>query len=154
MRSALIAVTTTLIFLAVGQSFAAENPQDIADIKSTIQTAYVEGLQNEGDLEKIDQGFHPDFAMLGVGDDGSMWKLPIAKWKEGVAKEVEEGKLPTSDEEKVSVKFLSVDVTGAAAVAKFEFYIGDTLSYVDYMSLYKFGDDWKIVAKVFHQIKE
>jgi hypothetical protein len=44
-----------------------------------------------------------------------------------------------------------VDVTGDAAVAKFEFYVGIKLAYVDYQFLYKFADGWKIVSKIFHK---
>ncbi len=47
-----------------------------------------------------------------------------------------------------------IDVTGTAAVAKLEFYVGKTLKYIDYMSLYKFGDEWKIVNKIFYKVPE
>jgi len=42
-----------------------------------------------------------------------------------------------------------VDVTGNAAMAKFEFYVGDKLTFVDYQFLYRFGDQWKIVSKIY-----
>ena len=51
-----------LIVVASGFSAIAQdkeaNEADIAQIKKTIQTAYVEGLQNEGDTVKINMGFH------------------------------------------------------------------------------------------------
>ena len=59
--------------------------------------------------------------------------------------------LPKKEENKVSVKFLLVDVTGNAAVAKFEFYVGQKLTFVDYQFLYKFQENWKIVSKIYYK---
>ena len=54
-----------------------EDSPEIVLIKQTIQTAYVEGLLNEGDFDKIDAGFHPDFELLGIGEGNEMcqWAL-------------------------------------------------------------------------------
>ena len=131
--------------------YAQNNDSEIEDIKKTILSAYVDGLQNEGDIEKIDKGFHPNFELLGIGKDNEMWSLSIKDWKEKVIKGKKDGKFPKKEENKVSIKFLFVDVTGSAAVAKFEFYVGDKLTYVDYQSLYKFKDGWKIVSKIYHK---
>ncbi len=125
--------------------------KDKEAIKKVIQTAYVEGLQNEGDVKKIDAGIHPRFNLLGVGENNKMWNLPIDDWKKRVVKNKEEGKLPKTGNDKVSIKFLSVDITGTAAVAKIEFYIGEKLTYVDYISLYKFEDGWKMVNKIYYK---
>jgi hypothetical protein len=125
-----------------------------AQIEKVIQTSYVEGLQNEGDQAKIDAGFHPGFTLLGIGQGNEMWELPIYTWKEQTARAVKEGKKPRKAGEEVSVKFLSVDITGTAAVAKIEFYVGEKLTFVDYISLYKFSDGWKIVGKIFYKFPE
>lgn len=143
------------LFIVMAVMCSLVQSQDLADerkaIKKVIQTAYVEGLQNEGDLKKIDSGIHPDFNLLGVNKDGSIWKLPIAEWKQKVVKRKEAGEYPKTDEKKVSIKFLSVKVTGTAAVAEFEFYVGEEKKYVDYISLYKFTDGWKMVSKIYYQ---
>ena len=154
MRSMSILFAAIFIVLLVGNIFSGEDKQDVEAIKKTIQTAYVDGLQNEGDLKKIDKGFHPDFNLLGIGEKGDMWKLPIKKWKDKTVQKVKDGKLPLSGQDKVSIKFLSVDVTGTAAVAKIEFYVGKELKYIDYLSLYKFNKEWKIVNKIFYKIEE
>ncbi len=120
-------------------------------IKKTIQTAYVEGLQNEGDFSKIDQGMHPGFELLIPGNGSEMQKYSLPAWKEAVKSSKDAGKLPRKEDDRVSIKFLMVDVTGKAAVAKFEFYVGTKLAYLDYQFLYKFGDGWKIVSKIYHQ---
>ncbi|MBN1197964.1 MAG: nuclear transport factor 2 family protein [Bacteroidales bacterium] len=120
-------------------------------IQQTIQTAYVDGLQNEGDTVKINAGFHPDFDLLIPGADGSLKKYSLSAWKERIRADLASGKLPQKPEEKVSVKFLDIDVTGNAAVAKFEFYVGDKLTFVDYQFLYKYASDWKIVSKIYYR---
>lgn len=137
-------------FLAQAQ----EPDQKLSDedlIRQTIQSAYVEGLKNEGDTVKINAGFHPDFDLLIPGADGSLKKYSLRAWKERIKADLASGKLPRKPEEKVSVKFLEIDVTGNAAMAKFEFYIGDKLTFVDYQFLYKYGDHWKIVSKIFYK---
>lgn len=123
--------------------------KEIEKIKQVIQSAYVEGLQNEGDTVKINAGFHPDFAMLMPSKDGTLMRYSLYDWKKRIKADLADKKLPRKADRRVSVKFLFVDVTGSAAVAKFEFYVGKQLTYIDYQSLYKFGENWKIVSKIY-----
>ena len=150
-RLFMFSVLCLLGFAGVAQS-GPEVEADILAIRKIIQTAYVEGLQNEGDTVKINQGFHPGFEMLIPGKDGGLKKFSIAAWKEKIKADLQSGKLPRNTEELISVKFLNIDVSGNAAVAKFEFYVGRTLTYIDYQGLYKFGNDWKIVSKIYQKL--
>ncbi|MCU4156284.1 nuclear transport factor 2 family protein [Carboxylicivirga sp. A043] len=144
-----------LVFTLVSFVMQAQTKdKEIKAIKKVIQSAYVEGIQNEGDIAKIDAGIHPDFNLLGIGENGAIWKLPISEWKEKVVQRKSEGKLPRDKDNLISVKFLSVDVTGTAAVAKFEFYVGEELKYIDYISLYKFDDGWKLVSKIYYKFED
>jgi hypothetical protein len=128
-----------------------DNNKEKEAIKKVIQTAYVEGLQNEGDTIKIDLGIHPGFNLIGIGKDNSMWNYSITDWKADVFKKKEKGFFPRTGDKKVSIKFMNIDITGTAAIAKIEFYVGDKLTYVDYISLYKFSDGWKMVNKIFYK---
>ena len=148
MKKVFLLIIVTFLALNV---FSQNNDAEIENIKKTILTAYVDGLQNEGDIEKIDKGFHPDFELLGIGKENEMWKLSIKDWKNKVNKQKKDGEYPKEGDNKISIKFLFVDVTGTAAIAKFEFYIGDDLTYVDYQSLYKFKEGWKIVSKIYYK---
>jgi hypothetical protein len=155
MRKTFLPVLFALYF---GVSSFAQNTEELNKeqeaIKSLIQSAYVEGLQNEGNFDKIDKGFHPSFNLLSI-DQGDVIKiLPIYSWKERVKQDKASGKLPRTGDNKVSIRFLSVDVTGTAAVAKFEFYVGKKLTFIDYLSLLKFESGWKIVSKVFYRFPE
>ncbi|NOY36279.1 MAG: nuclear transport factor 2 family protein [Chlorobi bacterium] len=139
----------TILLLSTIVLSAQNTDQEKEAIKKVIQTAYVEGLQNEGDAEKIELGFHPDFYMLGIGNGNSMWKYSISDWKAKVVQKRKSGELPNKGSNIVSVKFKSIDVTNTAASVKLDFFIGEKHTYTDYMLLYKFGDSWKIVSKIF-----
>lgn len=144
--STLIALTIILSGNVLGQD---KNGKDVEEIKKTILNSYQDGLQNEGDIKKIDEGFHPLFKMIAVNNEGKVWEYPIEDWKKATEKKVKDGKLPRLQNNKVKIKIPMVDVTGIAAVAKLEFYVKEKLTYVDYMSLYKLEGKWKIVAKIY-----
>jgi hypothetical protein len=152
MKNLLFLLLVSAFCLSVQAQQKAINDADIALIKKIIQTAYVEGLQNEGDTVKINSGFNSGFEMLMPTKEGELKKYSLTVWKEKIKANLATGLLPRKGAEKISVKFLSVDVTGNAAVAKFEFYTGPKLTFVDYLSLYKFGDKWEIVSKIFHKL--
>ena len=141
-----------ILLICLMVSFCFANNTEKEAIKKVIQTSYVEGLQNEGDLEKVDKGFHSCFKLLGVKDGKDIWELPIAEWKEKVKERKAKGAYPKSGKKKVTVKFEMIDITGNAAIAKFKFFVGDKFKYVDYLSLYKFNDGWKIVGKIYYQV--
>ena len=141
-----------VILLSTFAIAAQDAEQEKEAIKKVIQTAYVEGLQNEGDIDKIDSGIHPDFDLLGIGKNNSMWKYSIKNWKAKTVKKVEEGDLPRKGDQ-VSVVFKNIDITGNAAMAKIDFYIGEKLTYVDYISLYKFEEGWMMVNKIFYKME-
>jgi hypothetical protein len=144
----LIFTSLLLSSLVFSQSLTPEQEA----IKNVIQTAYIDGLQNEGDKDKIEAGFHPDFYLLGVGENNEMWKRSIAEWKASAMKKKEDGTFPLTGEKKVTAEYKTIDITGNAAMVKLYYYIGGKHIYTDYLSLYKFGSDWKIVNKIFHKL--
>ena len=117
-------------------------------IKTTIHTAYVDGIQNRGEIADIDKGFHPGFNLLGIDRNNHLSKLPIYTWVDYVKSAKEK------DEEKgaeVSAKYPMIDVSGKAAVAKVELYKKGEKIFTDYLSLYKFEEGWRIVSKIYHR---
>jgi len=128
--------------------------QEKKSIKEVIQTAYVEGLQNEGDAKKIESGFHEHFHLIGISGGDEMWHLNITDWKTKQVKKRETGELPLSGKNKITVDFKSIDVTGTAAMVKLEYFVGNKLTYVDYISLYKFESGWKMVNKIFYKFSK
>jgi hypothetical protein len=133
-----IALTTT--------TFA--NPSEEDKIKNLINISYVEGIHNLGSLDEVAKGFHPDFEML-INRDGNLTKLSIASWIENMKKNRENN--PNQVIERTDVSYISIDITGNAAMAKFNLIKGGKVIFTDYMFLYKFGEEWKIVSKIFYR---
>lgn len=119
-------------------------------IRNVIMSAYVEGIHNHGDAAEIEKGFHPCFVLPGIGADSStVTLLPIFTWKEMVKASKEKAmgvKPPRTD-----CRFISIDVTGTAAVAKIELWRGERLIFTDYLTLYKFREGWRLVGKIYHR---
>ena len=150
---------TILLSLVILLSFSAllaqdEQAKEKELIKQVIQNAYVDGLCNNADEEAVENGFHPGFELLSAGKGNAMWKLPIYNWIE-IAKGGEaKGNKYSFQNEHTTVKYLFIDVTGNIAIAKIEFYEGEDLNYIDYLSLMKFEDTWKIVSKIAHRVEK
>lgn len=121
-------------------------------IKAVIQSAYVDGLFNLGDTLAIRKGFHPSFRLLGQKDDGSMRELFIEEWIEIVKKRSAEAAFPAKKEKEVAVNYLKIDVVENVAMVKLAFLVGGKKRYIDFISLYKYPDGWKLVNKVYHKL--
>lgn len=120
-----------------------------AHVHGVIEKAYFNGAFNGLDTDAMAKGFHPDFAIFSArGDD--LARYEIATWIEGIKK-----RKATADFDagayRMDGEITSLEVTGGAARATIELRKGGTLVYTDYLSLLRFGDDWKIVAKVYHR---
>ena len=107
---------------------------------------------NNADEEAIKKGIHTGFEMVYVRSGNTLWKLPIYNWIEMAKDGKGKGNKYSFQNEYTTVKFLFIDIAGNVAIAKIEFYEGKELNYIDYLSLIKFEDGWKIVSKMFHRI--
>jgi len=136
-----------LIFLLFCVPFALFAQSEEDAIKKVVQGAYIDAMQNLGDLEVARKGFHPEFEML-LFREGQMSKLQIKDWME----RVEQRKAnPPSTPPNITGKFLDVEITGTVAVVKLELYRDGNKIFTDYISLYNFEDGWKMVSKVYYQ---
>ncbi len=148
-------LVSLIILLSISALFAQDEQTKEKDlIKQVIQTAYVDGLCNNADEEAVKKGFHPGFNLLSAGKGNSMWKLPIYNWIEIAQGGKEKGNKYSFQNEFTTIKFLFVDIAGNVAMAKIEFYEGEELKFIDYLSLIKFEDGWKIVGKIAHRIEK
>ncbi|MDI6846019.1 MAG: nuclear transport factor 2 family protein [Candidatus Saccharicenans sp.] len=146
MTRRILLVTLMAAMLLFSSTAKAQPTEDEEAIKALIQSAYVDGLQNSGDLEKTRAGFHPDFVLLGLRD-GQLTRLPIADWIASTEKRKAQGQKPPL----TTCKFLQVDITGDAAMVKLELHREGQRIFTDYLSLYKFPDGWKIVGKIYYR---
>ena len=126
------------------------NDTEKENIQQVIQTAYVDGLQNLGSIAKIEEGFHPSFKLLGVRNN-MLTKYPIYSWVSSVKQQKKKHPEGRPDEEKITCKYKSIDVTGNAAMAKIELYRKDKKLFTDYLQLYKFDEGWRIVSKIYYR---
>ena len=140
---ALVVVTFTL--------HAEDGNKEKEAIKEVIQTAYVDGIQNLGEIEQIEKGFHPGFNLLGINNNNQLTKYPIYSWLESVKKRKQNNPEGRPEEEKITCKYNSIDVTGNAAMAKIELYQKDKKLFTDYLQLYKFDEGWRIVSKIYYR---
>ncbi len=135
-----------VLLLAVSSSAVAG---DEADVKDVIKTAYIEGVHIESSPEKMRAGFHPDFTMSVLRDD-KIVKVSLDDWIGRMEAGNKEKKMD-APKPNVTYEFPEVNVEGNAAVARVELHRDGKHIFTDYLSLYKFEDGWKIVAKIFHR---
>jgi hypothetical protein len=95
-----------------------------------------------GDGEYIRKSFHTEGNLIFIRD-GKYTTRSFADFIAGFT-----GK-PAADEAERKRSIESIDISGNAAFAKIVLDY-PTVRFVDYMSLLKIGDEWKIVAKVFY----
>jgi hypothetical protein len=148
MTSKRVAISALALLLAVVVAKAlvfAEADMEKDEIKSLIEAAYINGAFNDLDTKTMRKGFHPVFKIHGV-QDGSLREYPIDDWIAAIEKRKA---APDYKPEKWDHKFVLVDVTGVAAVAKIELFKGSEHVFTDYLSLLKFKDGWKITDKVY-----
>lgn len=138
-------ISLFLLLFSFSAGLFAQSEEDA--IKKVVQEAYIDAMQNLGDLEVARQGFHPDFEML-LFRDGQMSKLHIKDW---IARVEQRKANPPSTPPNITGKFIDVEITGTVAVVKLVLYRDGIKIFTDYLSLYKFDDGWKMVSKVYYQ---
>lgn len=137
-----------MLVVSITALFAVTPDSDEEAIKKVIDEAYIDGLQNGGDLKVTESGFHPGFNLL-IFRNNMLEFLPIYNWIQ--MSSMRRKSQPEQDKEKVSCVYRNIDVTGNAAVAKIELYKSDKLIFTDYLSLYKFEEGWRIVSKIYYR---
>lgn len=140
----------TFVAVLLLLSYTLSGQTDEEQIKNVITAAYVEGIHNHGEAAEIEKGFHPCFVLLGVGADSTtVTLLPIYNWKETV--KAAKAKAAGTKPPRTDCRFVMIDVTGNAAVAKIELWRGDKRIFTDYLNLYKFREGWRIVGKIYYR---
>lgn len=146
MNKKILLLTVIAVMVILPATVKSQQASDEEAIKALIQTPYVDGLQDLGNLEKTRAGFHSDFVLLGLRD-GQLTRLPIADWIASTDKRKAAGLKPPL----TTCKFLQVDITGDAAMVKLELHREGQRIFTDYLSLYRFPDGWKIVGKIYYR---
>ena len=126
----------------------AQSPEaDRQAIEAVVRTAYVDGVHAKPSAALMRQGFHPDFHMFVLGRDGKLVAVTLDDWAARIEKGAAERKGPAPE---VKADFTRVDVTGSAAVVQLQLHRDGKHLFTDFLSLYRFPEGWKIVAKIFY----
>lgn len=141
-----LSIAVLLITGSLTSSLLADSKADIADV---IKTSYFNGAFNEQDTKSMKEGFHPDFAIFSP-DGTELKRYPIAQWVTSTEKWKASPEYD-KEEAKADCRIVSLDVTGVCASAKIEIRENGKLKWTDYLSLLKFENGWKIVAKVYNE---
>ena len=129
--------------LSASASFA-QTQSDDAGVRACIDFYFRGHATGEG--ENFRRAFHPDAKLFFIRDGKvTQWTLD-----EYVGRAT--GK-PAPDEAKRKRRIDSIDITGNAATAKIVLEYPE-VTFTDYMSLLKIGDEWKIVNKTFYAARK
>ena len=144
---ALSRILATGMVLGLASVTSLANPPDeAADVKAVVQSAYVEGVHAKGDAALMRQGFHPDFRML-VLRDGKMSAVTLEEWIGRLDARNKEN--PNAAKPAIKAEYPLINITDNAAVVRVELSRDGKHVFTDYLSLYRFPDGWKIVGKIF-----
>jgi hypothetical protein len=138
-------LTFALVFAALALVRAESDPMssDEEAIRETVQ-GYFDGMMTPS-TEALKGSFHPESRLIGLSD-GELAIIPFADWQASFEREFGDD----WGNEMFRNQIVSVDIAGTAAVAKVDLQ-WPRVHYVDYLSLIKIGDEWKIVNKIWHQ---
>jgi len=118
------------------------SPDDKELIEAVIDD-YFQGMY-KSDTALLTRAFHEDARITGY-DEGTLINNPIS----GFIKFVGTVSAPEADGETFDMEIVSIDMAGDAAMVKVhDLYKG--LRFVDFLTLLKFEDGWRIVNKTFH----
>jgi hypothetical protein len=140
----IVGVLLFLILLTTGVL----NADSKSDVEKVIQESYFNGAFNDLDTVAMRQGFHPDFAIFSAKGN-EINRYPVDMWVKSIEKRKQDPNFDKA-QAKMDCKIASLDITGGCAAAKIEISKNGKMIYTDYLSLLKFDDGWKIVAKVYH----
>lgn len=144
--------TLLLAIVLIGgiSAFTTYKIRSIAEEKAItdlLERCYIHGAFNELDPKAMAEGFHKDFAIFRTNGN-ELVRYEIEDWVKNTEKKKSD---PEFDPAKNvwEHKFESVDVTGESAAVKVQLYRKGKHIFTDYLSLLKFPDGWKVVAKVY-----
>jgi hypothetical protein len=118
----------------------AQNPEEAA-ARVPLEN-YIKGHAT-GQADYMRKAFHPD-ARLQFYREGKYQTRSLEEYLAGF-----KGGTPAPDEAQRKRRIESIDLSGNAGVAKIVLDY-PSVKFIDYMSLLKVGDEWKIVNKVFY----
>ena len=150
-----IAIALMLQFASSSFSFIqteSEIAKELEAIRHVVELCYIGVVYHGKDIAELEKGFHPEFNMY-VLSGNKIDKRSLQQWMDRLKTMRSRTNSMTNSDDKNRYKheFKSIDVTGYTAVVKLEIYYDGKLKYTDYLTLHKFDEGWKVMAKFFSQ---
>ena len=125
-------------------AFAQQSDRDA--IVAVVQRAYVEGIHLDGDADKVRSGMHDSFVMYVRTDDG-VSQVTRDAWIARLKPRAADAPRPN-----IKADISVLDQTADAALVRVNLFRDGKQIFTDYISLYRFKDGWKMVAKIFQRM--
>ena len=113
---------------------------DVKQIEETIHK-YFKGF-SEAEPALVSEAFHSETRLYSV-EEGQLDKTEMKDWLLNLQKRKEGG-----EKREGTLEILLLDQTKEAAIVKVKITF-KTMQFVDYLSLLKLGDAWKVVGKIY-----
>jgi hypothetical protein len=137
-------IPAAFFFLINPLSGAKTIDDETTAIKNVITSSYLIPLFIDGDAETIKEGFHEEFRMY-ILTEGELSILTRDEW----IKKIKDNKKKKKSQVNYSWKFELIDIDNQTAVVKLRINADQEVRYIDYLTLYKFSDGWKVITKQF-----
>jgi hypothetical protein len=134
-----------LLVAALALPALAEDADNDA-IVAVVQRGYVEGIHLDADADKVRSGMHDSFVMFIRTEEG-VNQLTRDAWIARLKPRAADAPRPN-----IKSKIVVLDRTADAALVKVDLFRDDKQVFTDYISLYRFKDGWKMVAKTFQRL--
>lgn len=126
-----------IFLLALGFSSVAQSEDE--NVKACVNN-YLDGILR-GDTARLNRAFHPTAMLRTINSSGQLQDMPVRRFIGSTPAGGIQGKGGAT-------KMLSYSYIGVSALATVELQFAD-FKYVDLLSMLKFGNDWRIVSRVF-----
>jgi len=144
------ALPAVLVLLMTAMTAVAGTPDaEDAAIIAAVDQAYVHGVHIDNDPALMRAGMHDSFVMF-VQSDKGVTQLTRDAWIERLAAS-KAAQDPNAKKPEIKADITVLDRSGKAAVAKVALFRDGKQIFTDYISLYRFDDGWKLVAKIFNR---
>ena len=130
------------------QTAAAAADAENDAIVAVVDRAYVRGVHIEGDPELMRSGMHDSFVMFTQSEKG-ITEVTRDAWIERLA--AAKANEMSAPKPEITAAITVLDRSGKAAVTKVALFRDGKQIFTDYISLYRFNDGWKLVAKTFNR---
>ena len=132
----------TLYFAA--HSFSQTIEEETSAIVELIERSYMGAAHNNIDIDVLKEGFHEDFTWQGLHHD----RLAITTLRQWIILLNRQKWLRPDWNNRTTADIEVIEIEGNAAVARVDIYNNQVHDYTDFLSIYKFGDGWKITNRI------